>query len=338
MNIEQQITAAWYKKRRWIYIFTPLELIYRGINFIRKSLYQKGLFKSSHPGIPVIVVGNITVGGTGKTPIVIEIVNYLKTKGWKPGIVSRGYGGNKQDYPYLVKSQYAAEECGDEPVLLFRNTAVNIAIDNKRSRAAELLKSHGCNIIVTDDGLQHLALSRDYQILIVDGQRGFGNKHLLPVGPLREPLSKITQCDLVLTNGEHNRCPAHPASDCFSISATHLVEIKTAKEFPLSWLVDKEIHALAAIGNPRRFFSLLKELGAKPICHTFPDHHQYKMDDIPNDKKSLVVTEKDAVKLEQFNLLDCFYLKISAILPTRFYHNFDLFLEKMSAKYSKENS
>jgi tetraacyldisaccharide 4'-kinase len=137
----------------------------------------------------------------------------------------------------------------------------------------------------------------------------------------------------VLSNGAKNICPKHQASDCFQIAPQYLVDVKTNEQFPLSWLKHKEIHAVAGIGNPQRFFSLLKELGSKPICHPFVDHHEYQMSDIPNDKKSLVVTEKDAVKLEQFQLLDCFYLKIRAELPQTFYSNLNAFLKQASLKY-----
>ncbi len=335
MNLEQRITQAWYQKRRWIYLFTPLELVYRGIVAIRKRLYKHGLFKHAHPGIAVVVVGNLTVGGTGKTPVVIEIVNYLKNKGWNPGVISRGYGGSNKNYPYLVDAKSSAENCGDEPVLIYRNTNVNVVIDKDRLRASKLLKAQGCDIVVSDDGLQHLALERDFELLLIDGKRGFGNQRLLPVGPLREPVSRVVECDFVLTNGVDNRCVDHLNSDCFPITADYLCDIETKKQFPLSWLENKEIHALAGIGNPNRFFDLLKQLGSKPICHPYPDHHDYQMSDIPNDKKSIVVTEKDAVKLEKFNLLDCLMLKISAELPQNFYHKFDSFLENISNKYKQ---
>jgi len=335
MKLEQQITDAWYKKRRWIYLLSPLELLYKGLVPLRKALYKKGLFKSAHPGIPVIVVGNITVGGTGKTPVVVEIVKHLKKQGWNPGVVSRGYGGSVKQYPFLVEAQTTAKICGDEPVLIYRNTQAKIVIDKNRLRAAEYLKNLGCDIIVTDDGLQHLALSRDYEILVIDGKRGFGNQHLLPVGPLRESIDGIEHCDFVLTNGDNNICPQHRASDCFSITPQYLVDLDSLEKFPLSWLKDKEHHALAGIGNPDRFFSLLRELGSKPICHSFADHHDYKMNDIPNDKKSLVVTEKDAVKLEKFKLLDCLYLKVTADLPQSFYKNLNDFLNQASTKQPK---
>jgi len=338
MKFEQKITEAWYHKRRWIYVFSPIEFLYKRLVPIRKALYKKGFLKSSHPGIPVIVVGNITVGGTGKTPVVIEIVEHLKQKGWTPGVVSRGYGGRIKTYPFLVTPRTIAEECGDEPVLIYRNTQAKIAIDSNRARAAEYLKLLGCDIIITDDGLQHLGLERDFEILVIDGKRGFGNQHMLPVGPLRESVDRVELCDFVLTNGDENICPQHRASECFNMSPQHLVDLVSREQYPLSWLMDKEIHALAGIGNPDRFFSLLEGLGSKPICHPFADHHEYKMSDIPNDKKSLVVTEKDAVKLEQFPIQDCLYLKIKAELPQLFFTNLNAFLKQASTNYPKVSS
>ncbi len=336
-NLEDKITQAWYQNKRWIFLFYPVELIYRCIIYIRNKLYKNNILKSSHPGVPVIVVGNISVGGTGKTPVVIELVNYLTKKGWNPGIVSRGYGGELKQYPFIVDESTPVESCGDEAILLQRNSNATIAIDPDRSRGAIFLVKQGCDIIVTDDGLQHLGLKRDFEIVVVDGQRGFGNKHLLPVGPLREAISRLDNSDFILTNGDVNHCPEHPSSDCFEVVPTTLIDVNTRQHFPLSWLKNKQHHAIAGIGNPQRFFSLLEKLGGIPICHPFPDHHNYKISDIPNDRKSLVVTEKDAVKLEGFHLQDCLYLKIQASLPTSFFNHIDKFL-KTFPKNTKANS
>jgi len=314
-SLEQKINRAWYQNKSWINILYPLTLLYCSINWFRKSFYKWGFFKSYQPQIPVIIIGNIMVGGTGKTPTVLALFQFLKQSGFNPGIITRGYGGTSRDYPIVVNDRHLAVEVGDEALMLFRNTNAAVVVSPSRIQSSKKLESLGCDIIISDDGLQHIALKRDIEIVIFDGQRKLGNQKLLPTGPLRENIKRLDQVDFILINGEEKISVLQQwkfKSFRVKIKIDKLIDIASGNSSDLNKYAHKKVHALVAIGNPLRFIKTLKSANLEVIPHVFPDHHFYVQDDIPNDKLPIIVTEKDAVKLEKMGLEDIEYLKIHA--------------------------
>ncbi len=290
-----RIEKIWYEGH-WVSIpLLPLSWLFRLLVLIRRCLYQWGWLKTNQWSVPLIVVGNISVGGTGKTPFVIWLVDYLRTAGYQPGVVLRGYGGNATVWPQQVTIDSDPVEVGDEAVLLARRCHCPVvAAPDRGAAVAALLKNSDCNIILSDDGLQHYAMGRDIEIVIVDGERRFGNGQMLPAGPLREPISRLLDVDLVIVNGE-------PISDGeYRMTLTqcylyNLLDPSIRKE--ISQLKGETVHAIAGVGNPERFFKLLKKSGVDVIAHPFADHHTYTTDDLLfSDEQPVIMTEKDAVK------------------------------------------
>jgi len=256
--------------------------------------FRLGIFRSYAAHVPVIVVGNITAGGTGKTPTVIWLVEELRAKGFTPGIVSRGYGGSKSGTSMRVDSDSDAAVAGDEPVLLARRGRCPVVVDKDRVRAAAMLVDDGVNVIIADDGLQHLRLRRSYEICVVDGERGLGNGRLLPAGPLRDPAERLGSVDQVLVNG----ATAIPNAIAFELVATDASRLNGSLARPLPGFKDTTVHAVAGIGNPKRFFDLLRAYGIQVIEHSFPDHAAITKSQIEfGDDFNVFMTEKDAVKL-----------------------------------------
>lgn len=296
----KNLTSCWYKNFSLLcWLLVPFSLGFRIIIVIRRLLYQLGLKKSINFNVPVIVVGNITVGGTGKTPLVIALVNFLKQNGYKPGIVSRGYGGLCNCYPYVVNQESSVVSTGDEAILIFQQTQCPLAIDINRVKAAEvLLKTAGCDMIISDDGLQHYALKRDIEIAVIDGDRRFGNGFLLPAGPLREPITRLREVDFVIVNGG----VADKSEYSMQLISDKLYNVADSKKTKsLSELKNQTVHAVAGIGNPQRFFNMLKSNGINIIEHPFPDHYRFKSNDLHfSDNLLILMTEKDAVKYKKF--------------------------------------
>lgn len=288
----------WQKKKFLACILWPLSCIYRIFIFVRRKFYQFHFLKINYLSIPVIVVGNITIGGTGKTPVVIALALFLKEKGWRPGIISRGYGGNTKHFPCLVHQNSNAREVGDEPILIAQHTGCPTIIDPDRSRGAKsLLKRSNCNIIISDDGLQHLSLGRDIEIVVVDGERRFGNNFCLPAGPLREPVSRLNSVDFVISKGtaQTNEFKLCLIPDYFY----QLIQTKNKQS--KEYFLGKKVHAVAGIGNPDQFFKALRKLGLNIIEHPFPDHYLFKPRDFNyGDDAIVIMTEKDAVKCVGF--------------------------------------
>lgn len=302
------LSNLWYTKKNFlIYLLVPLAIFYKAIIFLRRLLYQSGFKKISYFPVPVIIVGNITVGGTGKTPLVIWLAEQLKAAGYKPGIVSRGYGGKSKHYPCFVAQDSAATQVGDEPLLIHRKTLCPVVVDPNRVRAVQmLLNKTDCNVVISDDGLQHYALGRAVEIAVIDGERRFGNGFCLPAGPLREPVSRLKTVNFIVTNGlakngEYTmQLIPKDFRQIINPSNTHFIN-------------QTNIHAIAGIGNPQRFFNTLRNMGLNIIEHPFPDHHNFQPQELDFGPDAIVVmTAKDAIKCEKFANSGYWYLDVEA--------------------------
>lgn len=309
------LTDSWYQSSTQYWFLLPLSWLYRLVVVIRKWAYRSGIFTTHKMPVPLIVVGNITVGGTGKTPFVIWLAEQLSAAGYKPGIISRGYGGNSRKYPLDVDKNSHAKHCGDEPLLIARRTACPVVVDPDRPQAAiHLLSQYHCDVIISDDGLQHYALERDIEIIIVDSVRRFGNKHCLPAGPLREPLSRLNNVDFIIYNGksdEHNTI----SMQLSGLEWTNLLDPSLKQA--VSSFSHSEVHAVAGIGHPKRFFDSLAAADIIVHPHTFADHHDYLPADLEfYDDLPILMTEKDAVKCQSFAHKNMWYLPIEAIIDS----------------------
>jgi tetraacyldisaccharide 4'-kinase len=292
--LERGLLNVWYGDG-WLgkYLLLPLTGIFCVLAAVRRWRHQRQQLK--HP-VPVVVVGNISVGGTGKTPLVIWLVERLREAGFRPGVVSRGYKKN-------------ADEVGDEPLLIIQRTSVPLVVSSNRNQAITALwQEYACDIIIADDGLQHYRMGRDVEICVVDGQRRFGNGFCLPSGPLREPVSRLETCDFIVTNGE----TMHMHGDT-------LVNLATAARQPLHALAGKTVHVVTGIGNPQRFFHTLEQAGLRVLAHIYPDHHHFTGEELQfNDTLPILMTEKDAVKCRLFAVQNAWYLPVDAVLTEDF--------------------
>jgi tetraacyldisaccharide 4'-kinase len=269
----------------------------------------------------VVVVGNLSVGGSGKTPLVIWVVTQLRAAGFVPGIVLRGYGGSASRGHEIVRVRADSDPAlvGDEALLSHRRTGAPVAVGRNRVRAARLLLAGGVDVIVSDDGLQHLALARNFEIAVIDGERGFGNGYLLPAGPLREPRARIDSVDAVVINGEGRYWREASTQDPGGAFTMRLLGDRLAlvgggpESRALSGLAGQRVHAVAGIGNPQRFFSQLRAAGLEIIEHAFPDHHRYRPDELAfGDELPVLMTEKDAVKCSALGGQNRWYLPVTA--------------------------
>jgi tetraacyldisaccharide 4'-kinase len=295
-RFERGLVLDFWHKNFLAYLLWPLSWLYRGLVFLRCALYEFHIKSSTHFSVPIIVIGNITVGGSGKTPLLIEIAQFLQKEGWRPSVISRGYGGKAKHYPIHVHVNSSPHEVGDEPLLIVKRTACPTLVDPKRSRGVKaLLEKTDCNIILSDDGLQHLALGRDIEIVVIDNQRRFGNSFCLPAGPLREPISRLKKVDFVVGKGK-----AYPNEFEMTLILDHFYQlIKPENKKNADYFYGKKLHAAAGIGNPKQFFNSLRTLGLTIIEHPFPDHHFFKPCDFNYGQDSIILmTEKDAVKCE----------------------------------------
>lgn len=292
----------------------PLSWIFGVLAALRRTFYQRGWLRVERVDVPVIVVGNITVGGSGKTPLTIWLVDRLGEWGWQPGIASRGYGGQSRQ-PALVESTSDPARMGDEPVMLARRTGRPVVVAKRRVEAAKALRQSGCTIIVADDGLQHYALGRDLEIVMVDGTRRFGNGRLLPAGPLREPISRLESVDIVVTKGH-----AHPGEFGMELTASCWRNV-TAPDLsrPPGFFNDRSAHGVAGIAYPPSFFEALRRLGIRVIEHSYPDHHVFAKNELAfDDDLPVLMTEKDAVKCQRLGLQNAWYLEVEACFDTAF--------------------
>jgi tetraacyldisaccharide 4'-kinase len=325
---------AWYGKQIWIYLFIPLSWVFCLVTRLRKTFLV--YCAQQKIAVPVIVVGNITVGGTGKTPLIIALVEHLQLKGYKPGVVSRGYGGNRRDYPFCIDINTIAHDSGDEPLLIFNATGCKVCIDSDRVSAARVLVEQGCTIILSDDGLQHYRLGRDLEIAVVDGLRLFGNRQLLPVGPLRESVARLKTVDMRIVTGPSASLIPDLDLDYFAMHMEPVEWRKIDCNQPVSLDAIRFTHstyAVAAIGNPKRFFNTLSDLALTFEEHVFPDHHEFSPEDFAFAKgETVLMTEKDAVKCQSFSKNNWYSLVVSAQLDAAFWKAFDQKLESLGVR------
>jgi len=312
-KLKSGIGQYWYSTPSMLtYLLSPFSALYCLIISLRKKYLSK---KKVDFNVPVIVVGNITVGGTGKTPFVIWLSEFLKNKGYQPGIVSRGYGGKSKTYPLTVRPDSDPHQAGDEAVLLAMRTQCPVVIDPDRVNAARyLLDNHHCNIIISDDGLQHYRLRRDIEVVIIDGERQMGNGFCLPAGPLREPVTRLDTVDFIVINNAIN---SNNISNNKALKLENFEHRKynmtliPGKIYNLSspeleaapdYFLGEPIHAVAGIGNPERFFSQLRSFGLSIWPHSFTDHHRFSQKELDfSIETKIIMTEKDAVKCRDFS-------------------------------------
>lgn len=334
------LERAWYDKATWLTMLLPVSLIFIALAKIRKILQRRS--QSAHP-LPVIVVGNINVGGTGKTPMVMRLSKQLREEGFMPGIVSRGYGSRAPAYPYLVKPESPVLHAGDEALLLVQNTQVPVVIGSDRNACInKLLQESDCDLVISDDGLQHYKMQRDIEIVMIDGQRLFANGWCLPAGPLREPISRLASVDMVVVNGsakgkgsrkknaQLNNQLAGVAKFEMAIAAKRIVNLKTGETKPFNgapFRMGSKLQVVTGIGNPQRFYELLQALPYEVNTIEFADHHDFTEADFEQLSKQerldphhpIVMTAKDAIKCKAFAKENFWYVDAEASLPEEFF-------------------
>jgi tetraacyldisaccharide 4'-kinase len=318
------LNRTWYGGTPPWWLKAPA-ILYRGVAAARRSLYRQGLRRTVQLARPVIVVGNLTVGGTGKTPLVLWLVARLRREGRSPGIVTRGYGGTAR-LPHVLDAGADAVREGDEPVLLARRSGVPVAVGRDRPVAAQLLIDAGCDTIVSDDGLQHYALGRACEIVVVDAARRFGNGWSLPAGPLREPPARLAASQAVVIHAEQElgvtgrqalaaalTAGPRPAVVTMFLTPGEAVALQGGSRRPLAAFAGSSVHAVAGIGNPERFFRMLEAAGIRVLPHPLPDHARIAPADVRfEDANSVLMTEKDAVKCVGFADSRQWYVPVDA--------------------------
>jgi tetraacyldisaccharide 4'-kinase len=296
------------------------EPIYTLLSGLRRSLYLRGILRSRHPGVPVVVVGNVTAGGTGKTPFTIALVQRLREAGWNPGVATRGYGRYARA-PAWADAATPARIAGDEPLLIASRTGARVRVDADRFAAASALVAAGCDLVVCDDGLQHYRLARDVEIEVIDGRRRYGNGRLLPAGPLREPASRAGRCDFHVVNlADGTQGEAGFGEWPMRVAVRDAMPLRGRRPRPLAAFAGQRVHAVAGIGDPVRFFEMLKARGIAVVPHAFGDHHAYRPQDLAfTSPLPVLMTEKDAVKCAAFAPDDSYSVPIDAELPEAFW-------------------
>lgn len=314
----------WYSEAPVPLHMRLLAPVYGALSGVRRRMYSAGLLRRRHPGVPVVVVGNITAGGAGKTPLTIALAERLRSEGWNPGVASRGYGRADASRPTWVEADTPPEQGGDEPVLIARRTGVPLRADRDRAAAAAALAEAGCDIVLCDDGLQHYRLERDIEIEVVDARRRYGNGRLLPAGPLRELPARAARCDFRVVNVAGAKNGEGPGTG-FGEWPMRLVfdraaPVRGGRPRSLESFVGHRVHAVAGIGNPERFFGMLRDMGIAVVPHAFADHHRYREADFEfGSALPVLMTEKDAVKCAGF-ATDAFYaVPVRAELPEAFW-------------------
>jgi tetraacyldisaccharide 4'-kinase len=336
------IEKLWYGKNKSFWLLLPFSLLYGFIVFVRHLLYKVGILKSWQSPVPIIVIGNLSAGGNGKTPLAISLIEALQAKGLKVGLVSRGYGGKSDHYPLILDQNTSTEQAGDEPVLIYQRTHAPVAVAPKRVDAVKaLLNQYQLDVILTDDGLQHYALARDIEIVVVDGKRLFGNGWWIPAGPMRERRGRLKSVDLIIINGDSSGELIKQYPDktyTMQLTPSHVVNLHTNEPCELSAL--HHICAIAGISHPKRFFDMLTNMKAD-LVHTesFADHQNFSLPllkKVVASNQTLLMTEKDAVKCRKFALPNWWYLPIDAVIPESAIEKlYSLFEEKKSQREKK---
>lgn len=289
-------------------LLVPFAVLFAGVTALRRALYRAGVLRSHRVGAPVIVVGNITVGGVGKTPLVVHLVERALALGLNPGVVSRGYGGSPGKWPLLVTPDTPPSQCGDEPKMLAERTGAPVCVHPDRVAAARCLVEQGVDCIIADDGLQHYRLARDAELAVIDSARGLGNGLLLPAGPLREPPRRLRRVDLTVSRGG-----VRPGSLTMQVRGQQLLPLQGSKPEALADWATRSVHAVAGIGHPQRFFEGLRLAGLHVSPHPFPDHYGFAEADFDfDDGRPLIMTEKDAVKCRPFARSNWWMLPVDA--------------------------
>lgn len=314
-DIERKLTDSWYgdsPPALWLKSLVPL---YRGASHLDKWWKNRNRCTDLESAC-IIVVGNITAGGSGKTPLVIQLCRILRQAGLTPGVISRGYGRKKRGLRF-VNPASSPGEVGDEPLLIARRAGVPVVVSSDRCQAARALLEQKMDVIISDDGLQHHRMPRSLEICVVDGSRGFGNGSLIPAGPLREPVDRLTSFDHIITNGDCESLPEGIQSEKMMLVAGMLRSLRDGQGWRLAQFKGCSVHAVAGIGNPERFFRLLEQSGIRVIEHAFPDHHAFTEQDFEQMKPDfpVLMTEKDAVKCSGMNLKNAWFLSVEAVLP-----------------------
>lgn len=316
-RLRRSVERQWYSEPTWLLLLAPLVMVFAGLSRLRRFWLSR---RAAKVQVPVVVVGNISVGGTGKTPVIIALVKALSASGWTPGVIARGYGAKVGDSKILPEQAEPAHY-GDEPVLVQRATGCSVAVGRNRIESAALLIEYsGCNIILSDDGLQHYRLQRDVELAVVDGVRQLGNGWRLPVGPLRESKHRLLDVDYVLINGEQP-VPAAPAERTYHLHLQPVAwcNVLSGETLAIGALNLSGACAIAGIGNPQRFFDTLRTMGFDGQSRAFADHHVFSADDFSSLPKPLVLmTEKDAVKCRPFASENWWALSVEAQLPDEF--------------------
>lgn len=312
-RLEQALLRQWYGQRPgWSLALAPLSWLVQGVAAWR---YRRFRQQAEVPPVPLLVVGNISVGGTGKTPLVIALCLALKQRGLKPVVISRGYGSQAPRYPFVVTAKSDVLASGDEPLLIARRADVQVVIDADRRQALERALDYQPDLIISDDGLQHYALPRSAELVVLDGERGLGNGWCLPTGPLRESSQRLKQVDWVIINGGDF---VWPGAKRMQLVAGQAVNLQTGETCALSDFADQPVAAVAGIGNPARFFTTLESAGLTLERHAFADHHDFRAEELVFAGRQVIMTEKDAVKCAAFARTNHWYLPVDAQLPDGF--------------------
>ena len=314
---DERIARLWYGDSPWPRLLAPLSVIFSAASALRRILYRYGVLRVVDIGRPVVVVGNLTAGGTGKTPVTLWLAHRLKELGRRPGIVSRGYRGRLGPYPVHVRMDSDPAVVGDEPLLMEQRQICPVVVHPDRVAAARMLVEMDCDVIVADDGLQHYRLGRQYEIAVVDAGRGFGNGRLLPAGPLREPVSRLSGVDRIMLQYEGaagSKGPQLPEGvprSGFRLSAAVVRNLRDDREMPLERLRGESVHAVAGIGHPGRFFRMLEAQGIKVVAHAHGDHAAFSGSQLRfGDGRPVLLTEKDAVRCRAFAPDGCWYVPV----------------------------
>tara|TARA_B110000091_G_scaffold109011_1_gene118169 strand:- start:1239 stop:2252 length:1014 start_codon:yes stop_codon:yes gene_type:complete len=321
------LERAWHDRAGWLILLWPVSVLFQALTAIRRAA-QQSKQRPAYLTAPLIVIGNISLGGTGKTPLLITLSQELQKQGFKPGIISRGYGGDAPSYPFAVNIDSDVSQSGDEAFLIAEKTGCPVYVDPDRSAALQALLLHeDVDVVLSDDGLQHYNLYRDLEIVVVDGQRLFSNGFCLPAGPLRESMNRLKEAQHIVVNGEPAReIPQLAGASKMQLEPRSLVNMVSGEKRPFAgapFNMGNRLQAVSALGNPQRFYALLERLPYQVEIFSFPDHHRFTADDFEQEgidmHQPVVMTEKDAVKCRQFAKNNFWYLSVEVNLESQFF-------------------